>query len=187
MNRSLGHLSRIGSAANRSNPRAAASPTRSDNTSSPEVSVGRSTNVSHRPAPGPDAQLFPPRPRPAVCSSAMIRVPAGAPSPARRWATSRVEVVDANNSTRGNPSTRSMSSPVAPSNSTSLPTSVNHRQDSETEYDTIEREYPIAMTADIPHQNRNRQPAGHRRRHDAGHQLIGESAFVQSLGTFEHH
>src|SRR5213075_148648 len=115
------------------------------------------------------------------------RVPAGAPSPARRWATSRVEVVDANNSTRGNPSTRSMSSPVAQSNSTSLPTSVNHRQDSETEYDTIEREYPIAMTADIPHQNRNRQPAGHRRRHDAGHQLIGESAFVQSLGTFEHH
>ena len=44
------------------------------------MSTGRSMSVSQMPAPREDCQLFPPLPRPAVCSFAMTSVPAGAPS-----------------------------------------------------------------------------------------------------------
>src|SRR5712671_1147129 len=70
--------------------------------------------VSQSPAPGADAHRRPWRPRPAVCSSATISVPEGA-SGAIACATSSVEPTSSNNSTRGRPSRREISSAVAPS------------------------------------------------------------------------
>src|SRR5687767_3499826 len=176
----------MGSAAKRSSACAAARPTRSDNTPRPVVSAGRSMSVSQMPTPGEDCQLLPPLPRPAVCSLAITSVPAGAPSPAIRWATSSVDVVDSRSNTRGSSRTRSSSFASAPSNRATLPAGVEQPQDRDSERDSIESEDPIAMLPDVPHDNRDREPAADRRSDYARHDLIGEAPFSQCLWTFHH-
>ena len=53
--------------------------------------AGRKTTERYRPAPGGDSHARPRRPRPAVCSSATIHAPSGAPACAHRTASSLVE------------------------------------------------------------------------------------------------
>ena len=55
------------------------------------ASVGRSTMLRYRPEDAGEKNVLPGRPLPAVCSSATMTVPSGAPSAARRRASELVE------------------------------------------------------------------------------------------------
>ena len=56
-----------------------------------------------RQAPAADLHARPLRPRPAVCRSARIKVPSGAPSRASQCAMSSVDVTSSNSTTRRTP------------------------------------------------------------------------------------
>ena len=101
--RSFGHFTRTSPSVNASSARAAASPVRSESTSSAASSRGRAMSVIQIPAPDPDAHARPPRPRPAVCRSARMSVPSGAPSRASGCAMSSVDATSSKSSARGTP------------------------------------------------------------------------------------
>src|SRR5215207_8802503 len=115
---------------------AAYSPHRSDRTSSARRSEGRSISASQTPAPAREVHLRPGVPRPAVCSSATISVPAGADA-AIACATSRVELTDSRSSTRGRSSSDSSSAADRPSNRTDARSAKEGKIEHERERDPV--------------------------------------------------
>src|SRR6266540_1231456 len=176
---------RIGSPAKTSSARAAPSPTRSESTSSPEWSRGLSRTVIQIPCPGSETHFVPPRPRPAVCVSAITTVPSTAPSLASSCATSIVDPTEPSISTRGAPS--SSASPAAPTRSYSVasPTEIENGEHDSGEHEPVRGEDAVAVTRHVSHQDRDREPAADGRRDDADDERRAESVFADRFRNLE--
>src|SRR5438105_1082954 len=115
MYKSLGHLSSTRLVLNASSAGASDRARRRARTPNASSPGGRSRSVSQMPAPGSDRQDLRILPRPAVCASARMSVPAGAPSSPSSWATSSVDATSSNTTTRGSARSAANSSPERPS------------------------------------------------------------------------
>src|SRR5688572_27870588 len=156
-----------------------------ESTSTARGSFGRSTIVIQIPCPLSEAQRRPLRPRPAAWRSARITVPAGASTAASPWASSMVDAVESNTTTRGTSSSRASEDASRWSYVAISATTGEQREDQRAKRQTIHGKHTEAVTADVPQQHGDREPAADARREHPGEQRWRYAFGPQQVGHLE--
>src|SRR5687768_188407 len=137
------------------------------------------------PWPLSDAHRRPARPRPAVWRSERTSVPDGVPTAANPCASSIVDAVESNTTTRGTPRRLASVAASTPSYFASSATGREEHEDHDTQREAIHREHAEAMTRDVAEQHGDRQPAAKAGRDNSGNEWCGDPLGAQEVRDLE--